>query len=215
MMFEIAPAVSLRERIADSLRASVVSGEMDLGVVYSVPMLAEKFGVSITPVREAMLDLAKEGLVEPVKNKGFRLREPSDTELDDITKVRLLLEPPAIASLTGTLTSTQLAELRELADAVLESARSGDIVEYVSRDRTLHRRMLEFVGNPTLTDIVLTLRAQSRLLGLTALASSGLLSASADEHHDLIEALAGTDAARVEHIMREHLGHVRKEWAGR
>lgn len=215
MTFDIAPTISLRERIADSLRASVISGDMDLGVVYSVPMLAEKFGVSITPVREAMLDLAKEGLVEAVKNKGFKLREPSDAELDNITNVRLLLEPPAIASLTGKLTQTQLQELRELSDAVLESAEAGDIVEYVSRDRVLHRRLLELVGNPTLTDIVLTLRAQSRLLGLTALATMGLLAASAHEHHSLLDALAGDDSARVEHIMREHLGHVRREWAGR
>jgi DNA-binding GntR family transcriptional regulator len=214
-MFEISPTASLRERIADSLRASVVAGELDLGVIYSVPMLAEKFGVSITPVREAMLDLAKEGLVEPVKNKGFKLREPSDKELDDITSIRLLLEPPAIASLTGTLTEVQLAELRRLADAVLTSAQAGDVVEYVNQDRQLHRAMLEMVGNHSLTDIVLRLRAQSRLLGLTAPANRGLLDASAHEHHALIDALAGNDSALVEKIMRDHLAHVRNEWAGR
>ena len=214
-MFQIEQSTSLRERIADSLRASVVSGELDLGVIYSVPMLAEKFGVSITPVREAMLDLAKEGLVEPVKNKGFKLREPSEQELDDITSIRLMLEPPAIATLTGKLTSSQLTELRELADRVLESAESGDVVDYVSRDRVLHRRLLEFVGNANLTEIVLRLRAQSRLLGLSSLAHRGALAESAREHHELIEALAGSDALRVETLMREHLAHVRKEWAGR
>lgn len=214
-MFQITHSASLRERIADSLRASVVSGELDLGVIYSVPMLAEKFGVSITPVREAMLDLAKEGLVEPVKNKGFKLREPSEQELDDITSVRLMLEPPAVASLTGKLSAEQIDELRQLADAVLESAKAGDVVEYVSRDRQLHRRMLELVGNASLTDIVLRLRAQSRLLGLTSLAHRGTLAASAQEHHALIEALAGSDSIKVETMMREHLGHVRKEWAGR
>ena len=214
-MFQIEQSTSLRERIADSLRASVVSGELDLGVIYSVPMLAEKFGVSITPVREAMLDLAKEGLVEPVKNKGFKLREPSEQELDDITSIRLMLEPPAIATLTGKLTSSQLTELRELADRVLESAESGDVVDYVSRDRVLHRRLLEFVGNANLTEIVLRLRAQSRLLGLSSLAHRGALAESAREHHELIEALAGSDALRVEALMREHLAHVRKEWAGR
>lgn len=214
-MFQIEQSTSLRERIADSLRASVVSGELDLGVIYSVPMLAEKFGVSITPVREAMLDLAKEGLVEPVKNKGFKLREPSDQELDDITSVRLMLEPPAIASLTGKLNTDEIEELRDLADRVLESATAGDVVEYVSRDRVLHRRMLELVGNASLTDIVLRLRAQSRLLGLSSLAHRGALAASAREHHELIDALAASDAAHVEALMREHLAHVRKEWAGR
>ena len=89
------------------------------------------------------------------------------------------------------------------------------MVEYVSRDRVLHRRLLELVGNANLTEIVLRLRAQSRLLGLSSLAHRGGLAASAREHHALIEALAGSDAERVETLMREHLAHVRNEWAGR
>jgi DNA-binding transcriptional regulator YhcF (GntR family) len=69
---------SLREQIADALRAALVSGQMRPGLVYSVPVLAERFGISPTPVREAMLDLAKESLVEPVRNKGFRVTELTD-----------------------------------------------------------------------------------------------------------------------------------------
>lgn len=76
---------SLRERVAESLRAALVSGRMAPGTTYSIPALAEQFGVSATPVREAMLDLVNEGIVAPVPNKGFRVVELTDAELDQIT----------------------------------------------------------------------------------------------------------------------------------
>src|SRR5688572_32330171 len=72
---------NLRQEIANALRAALVSGEMRPGVLYSAPTLAEKFGVSATPVREAMLDLASEGLVEAVRNKGFRVTELTEQDL--------------------------------------------------------------------------------------------------------------------------------------
>ncbi|HLH46617.1 MAG TPA: GntR family transcriptional regulator, partial [Acidimicrobiales bacterium] len=87
-MGPLAAPRSLREGVADALRAAVVSGEMRPGVVYSVPSLAAQFGVSPTPVREAMLDLLKEGLVESVRNKGFRVTEVTDAQLDEITGLR-------------------------------------------------------------------------------------------------------------------------------
>src|ERR671911_3059487 len=83
---------SLREQVADALRAAVVSGEMKPGHVYSAPALAAQFGVSATPVREAMLDLAKEGLVEAVRNKGFRVTALSGRDLDELTEIRRLIE---------------------------------------------------------------------------------------------------------------------------
>src|ERR1700754_2820324 len=88
---------SLREQVSEALRAALVSGELRAGGVYSAPGLAERFGVSATPVREAMLDLAKAGLVEAVPNKGFRVTELTERGLDEDTAIRALLEPPTVA----------------------------------------------------------------------------------------------------------------------
>lgn len=63
------------------LRAALVAGEMVPGVTYSAPVLAERFGVSATPVREAMLDLINEGMIVAVPNKGFRIVETTDQDL--------------------------------------------------------------------------------------------------------------------------------------
>src|SRR5205807_8566867 len=109
---------SLREQVSHALRAALIAGELRPGVVYSAPVLAAGFGVSATPVREAMLDLAKEGLVEVVRNKGFRVTELSDRDLDELTELRMLIEVPTTARLAGRLDGAALAELRELAGAI-------------------------------------------------------------------------------------------------
>ncbi|MFN0284673.1 MAG: GntR family transcriptional regulator, partial [Kineosporiaceae bacterium] len=91
----VAVRSTLRDQVADSLRAAVVAGQMVPGEVYSAPLLADRFGVSATPVREALLDLVRDGLMEPVRNKGFRVTELDAAELDATGDVRLLLEPAA------------------------------------------------------------------------------------------------------------------------
>ena len=72
----------------------MVAGELKPGEMYSAPALGERFGVSATPVREAMLDLVKDGFVEAVRNRGFRVLEMSDEDLDEVSQIRLLLEVP-------------------------------------------------------------------------------------------------------------------------
>ena len=87
-------AGSLRDQVRRSLEAAMVAGELAPGELYSAPALGERFGVSATPVREAMLDLAKDGFVVAERNRGFRVVEMSDADLDEICQIRLLLEVP-------------------------------------------------------------------------------------------------------------------------
>lgn len=206
---------SLRERVAESLRAALVSGRMAPGTTYSIPALAEQFGVSATPVREAMLDLVNEGIVAPVPNKGFRVVELTDAELDQITELRRLLEVPTVGGLAGAVNAAAIKRLRRLADAVSDAARRGDVVAYVEADRELHLALLGEAGNPRLVEMVGRLRDQSRLYGLEQLAADGVLVDSADEHVRLIEALESGDRRAAERVMAHHLDHVRGIWASR
>jgi DNA-binding GntR family transcriptional regulator len=215
-MFELAPLTdrqSLREQVANVLRAAIVAGQMRPGVLYSVPTLAERLGVSATPVREAMLDLAKEGLVEPVRNKGFRVTELSDKDLDDITELRALIEVPTVTHLATSITDADVAGLRPLAQAIVDSAAEGDVIRYLDADRQFHLELLALAGNPRLVNTVRVLRAQTRLYGLDLLAAQDRLVASAAEHHELLDALQAHDERRVEAVMRRHIRHVRGIWA--
>lgn len=206
---------SLREQVADALRAAVVSGEMKPGQIYSAPALAARFGVSATPVREAMLDLAKQGLIETVPNKGFQVTSISEAELDQITEIRLLLEPPAATAAAQRATPEDASRLRPLAQAIVDAAAQGDLISYIEADREFHGRLLSLSGNHRLVDIVHDLRSRTRLYGLSGLVERGLLDVTAREHLLMCEHLARNDGPALSDLMHTHIGHVRYEWAGR
>jgi DNA-binding GntR family transcriptional regulator len=208
-------ADSLREQVTRALEAAIVAGELEPGFIYSAPALAERFGVSATPVREAMLDLVREGFVEPLRNRGFRVVEMSDEDLDDIAQIRLLLEVPTISQVAPLLTPASFEKLAAAAGAIERAAEDGDILEYLDADRRFHVAVISAIGNARLTDLVDRLRRQARLFGLKDLARSGRLMASAHEHMMLLDMLRVQDVQAAENLMRAHIGHTRGLWAGR
>lgn len=205
---------SLRESVARALRAAIVSGEMEPGTVYSAPTLCARFGISPTPVREAMLDLIKEGMATPVPNKGFRITKISDADLDHITELRLLIEPPTIRRVVPLIDAADLPRLRRMAQDIVDFAVEGRLAEYVEADRQFHLELLTYNKNPRLVGMISQLRTQTRLLGLAPLVSSGELRESAEEHLRLVDLIEAKDETGAEALMRQHIGHVRGKWAG-
>ncbi|MFD8482136.1 GntR family transcriptional regulator [Kitasatospora sp. NPDC059673] len=203
----------LRDQVAHALRAALISGELRPGVVYSAPALATDFGVSATPVREAMLDLAREGLVEAVRNKGFRVTELSERDLDEFTEIRALIEVPTVGQVARTATAEQLEALRPQAAAIVAAARKHDLIGYLEADRKFHLDLLALAGNARLVETVGDLRKRSRLYGLNRLDQGGELVTSAEEHLELLDVLLTGDAKAAEECMTRHLGHIRHLWA--
>ncbi|MFF1738606.1 GntR family transcriptional regulator [Streptomyces mirabilis] len=204
---------SYRERVADALRAALIAGELRAGEVYSAPTLAARFGVSATPVREAMLDLAKEGLVDTVPNKGFRVTAVSEKQLDEYTHIRSLIEIPTTVQLATTVDRVSLEALRPAAREIVTAAAAGDLIAYVEADIRFHLGLLALAGNAHLVEVVGDLRKRSRLYGLNALVEAGRLRDSAEEHLELLDALVDRDPEAVRRVMTRHLGHVRGLWA--
>jgi len=205
---------NLRSQAADVIRASILGGELEPGEIYSAPVLAERLGVSATPVREAMLDLAKDGLVEPVRNRGFRIVAVDDGALDEISELRHLLEVPAMSLVVTRAADEDLAALEEKVNAIVRAAEVPDIPEFLLADRDFHLGLLALAGNQRLVRLVGQLRSQTRLLGIKHLAESGQLMASALEHAAILEAVRRRDTEAAETLMGQHLDHVRQTWAG-
>jgi len=211
----VLPKTNLRDRVSQALRSAIISGEMEPGVVYSAPSLAGRFGVSATPVREAMLDLVREGMVTIVPNKGFRVTEVDDASLDQVTQIRQLVEPPVVGRVTPLVPEEDLPALRRMAQDIVDEAAAGDLVSYTEADRQFHLRLLSYDGNPRLVELVSELRSQTRLLGLTSMLASGELAENAREHLTLVDLVGARDAAGAEALMHAHIARTRTTWAGR
>lgn len=206
-------AVSLREQARRFLRTSVVTGALEEGRLYSVGEFAQQLGVSATPVREAVFDLAHQGLVEVVRNRGFMVLPLKDQDLDEIFQVRIMLEVPAVEALAGRLDPAAVERSREIVQRCLTAARASDLAGFLEADREFHLLLLEAHGNSRLVQIVDRLRDQTRLYGLPGLAASGNLVASAEEHVRILDAIVGGDAAGVRTEIEHHLQHTRGLWA--
>jgi DNA-binding GntR family transcriptional regulator len=208
-------AVSLREQARQVLRASILSGRLVPGEIYSIGALAEQFGVSATPVREAMLDLSSAGLVEPLRNRGFRVLQADDRDLDEISTLRIMLEVPAIRRVVERASDEEIDALEPTVTAIEQAVARDDLAQFLVADRDFHLGLIELADNRRLVALVAQLRDQTRLMGLAALAGAGHLDASAEEHRAVLEAIRARDADRAEALMRRHLEHTRGIWAGR
>ncbi|ELP67844.1 GntR family transcriptional regulator [Streptomyces turgidiscabies] len=198
---------SVRGQILDALRTALVGGELAPGEVYSAPALGDRFGVSATPVREAMQQLALEGAVEVVPNRGFRVVERGARELAELAEIRALIELPVLLRLARTVPAERWTELRPLAEATARAASTGCRATYAETDRAFHRAVLSLAGNTQLVQLAddLHRRAQWPLVDTKADTSRTALMADADDHMALLNALAARDAAVVQSLVRNHV----------
>nr|WP_229851428.1 GntR family transcriptional regulator [Streptomyces roseolus] len=196
---------SVRGQVLDALRTALVAGELRPGEVYSAPALGERFGVSATPVREAMQRLAVEGAVEVVPNRGFRVVVRTARELTELAEVRALIEVPVMLRLARTVPAARWAALRPFAEATGAAAARGDRAHYAETDRAFHREVLALAGNEQLLVIAddLHRRSQWPLLSAPVLRHADLV-ADAAEHSALLDALVARDLPVVESLVREH-----------
>jgi len=208
---------NLRDQALEILKLRLISGDLKPGEVYSAASLASELGVSNSPVREAMLTLVNQGLMETVRNRGFRVVPLSPRELRNLYELRLLLEVPSMRRLAtdrAEAIAARKAEFAAIAQEMIDCARSGDIAGYLTQDRNFHISLLQVLENDQLTLIVENLRDQSRQYGLKALSETGKLVASAEEHLPILEALVAGDAELTEDLMKRHLSHMVGQWAG-
>jgi DNA-binding GntR family transcriptional regulator len=197
------------------LRAAILGGDLAPGSIHSAVSLAERLGVSPTPVREAMLELATLGLVEVLPNRGFRVTTVDDQDLDEICQLRLMLEVPALGLVVGGASDEGLNELEQPLRELEDAARDRDVPAFLVADRDFHLSLLTLSGNRRLVEIIAGLRDQTRIVGMYSLGEADALRASAAEHRPILDALRARDTAAAERLMTMHLDHTRGAWSGR
>jgi DNA-binding GntR family transcriptional regulator len=197
---------NLRERVVRHVRAEIVSGQSGPGKMYSVPSLASDLGVSTTPVREALLELARNGLIEPMRNRGFKVVEPTPEELRHLFEMRELLEVDAAERLALLPRKSRgLGGLTALADSIAASVEQDDVFGYLEADRQFHHAFIAAAGNPLLAELAMGLRDKMRLHGISSRAGLERQAASVNEHYRLIELAKAGDAEAIKPLLSHHI----------
>jgi DNA-binding GntR family transcriptional regulator len=195
---------NLREQVLQQVRSEIISGQSAPGAMYSAPNLAASLGVSTTPVREALLELARNGLIEPMKNRGFKVATPTLSQLRNLFDMRELLEVYAV-ELVALKRRKDSSVLRERADDVGRAVNSGSVSDYLEMDRRFHQNLVEMADNELLTENVMALRDKMRLFGITSESGKERQRDSVKEHYRFIDLIDIGDAEGAKILMKHHI----------
>jgi DNA-binding GntR family transcriptional regulator len=193
---------ALYEEVAELLRQRIFARELEPGSWIDELKIAEEYGISRTPLREALKVLAAEGLVTMKVRRGAYVTEVSEKDLADVYHLLALLESDAAGVVAQRGTEEQLAELRELHDA-LEAA-AGNRDEFFALNEQFHMRLLEMADNRWRQQMVADLRKVMKLNRHNSLLKSGRLTDSLAEHRAIMTALQSRDAVLTVQRMNEH-----------
>jgi len=203
-MNRIAPT-ALYQEVAERLRQRIFAHEIPPGSWIDEQKLAEQYGISRTPLREALKVLASEGLVELKPRRGCYVTEISRQDLDDIFPLMALLEGRCAFEATQRVKPAELASLKELHEQLESAAREGRIDAFFEANQAFHKRVQELSGNRWLLSVIQDLRKVLKLSRLHSLSLEGRLQQSLDEHRAIVAAICAKDAVTAERLMHDHL----------
>ncbi len=191
------------EQVVEELRWAILGGTLAPGTPLVLAELAAKLGVSRTPIREAIRDLAGEGLVDFDSYRSSVVHTPTPAEAQEVYDLRLLLEPLAVRSAVQHATDAELARAGELQRAM---AGCDDPSRWVLLNRDFHAALLEPAASSKLRGVLASLRDAATIhVALSLRADPSQRAASDDQHAAMLEAHARRDAKLAVELTIAHL----------
>lgn len=187
------------------IRQAILSGRFSPGTLISTSALAKELGVSRTPVREALLQLAQAGMVQFEKNRGARVVGTSIPELIGVFQVRLLLEVPLIARAAQIATGSDFAEVELMHEKMQQASENADYDEFLSADRDFHLALLRIADSPRAVSIVQDLRNVVLTRGVGTVPNSRSTQDIIGEHEAILTAVKAGDPAAAAAATRRHI----------
>ncbi|MBI5923340.1 MAG: GntR family transcriptional regulator [Betaproteobacteria bacterium] len=202
--YSIAPA-ALYQQVAERLRARIFAHQLPPGSWLDEQSLAQEYGISRTPLREALKVLAAEGLVMLKPRRGCYVTELAEEDLDEIFPVIALLEGRCAALATQRANAADLQHLGTIHEQLEECARKGDADGFFEVNHDFHVALQELAGNRWLSQLIDETRKLLKLTRRDSLRLKGRLKQSLAEHRAILKAIRQRDESQAGRLMHEHL----------
>ncbi|MEU8892290.1 GntR family transcriptional regulator [Streptomyces sp. NPDC048442] len=200
MAFAPAPIPSRTQYVQEAIKHAILTGQLPPGSALVETELAAQFGVSKTPVREALKTLAGTGLVVMSQYKGVTVRTVDAAMAHEVYDVRLLLEPEALRR-----TVTRRVSLDPAAEALVRADGAADEAERSLANRDFHRALYAQCGNPLLARMLDEVRDQAALVSTVAWHAAPSWQREADEHKEILRLAHAGDAGGAARALHEHI----------
>lgn len=195
----------LRDVVFNTLRRAIITGEFAPGERLMEISLANRLGVSRTPVREAIRKLELEGLVIMIPRKGAQVAKITEKSLRDVIEIRCVLEEFAASLACERITEEGKEKLKEAHRQFVEAAQTNDIIDIVEKDEQFHDAIFQATCNDRLITIINNLREQFYRYRMEYVKDIEQHSVLVTEHEQLLHAIFSQDSETAKQIMRTHL----------
>ena len=195
----------LRDVVFNTLRRAIITGEFAPGERQMEISLANRLGVSRTPVREAIRKLELEGLVIMIPRKGAQVAKITEKSLRDVIEIRCVLEEFAASLACERITEEGKEKLKEAHRQFVEAAQTNDIIDIVEKDEQFHDAIFQATCNDRLITIINNLREQFYRYRMEYVKDIEQHSVLVTEHEQLLHAIFNQDSETAKQIMRTHL----------
>ena len=204
-MSKILASRPLYEEVADQLRVRIFAHDLAPGAWIDEQSLAKEFGISRTPLREAIKVLAAEGLITMKLRRGAYVTEVNRGDLEQIFTILSLLEGQAAKEAATKAQEKDLNELDDMHLRLEKAAADRNLEQFFEVNVRFHERIIAIANNPWMTSVIADLRKVLKLQRKDSLSRSGRLQSSLSEHREILKALLKRDPIAAEQAMRTHL----------
>ena len=201
----ILTAPALYEQVAERLRSRIFAHELAPGSWIDEQALAKEYGISRTPLREALKVLASEGLVVLKPRRGCYVTELSEQDIDEVFPVMAMLEGRVAEEAARRITGANFSRLAEIHDELERHAAANDADRFFEANQRFHTALQEIAGNRYLTQLIDDARKVIKLTRRDSLRLDGRLKQSLAEHRQILDALRLKDAELAGRRMHDHL----------
>ena len=204
---------SLHETLVAPLRDMIVNGELRPGDKVPEEELCARFGVSRTPIREALKVLAAEGALQILPHRGAIVAGITEAQIAEMFPIMAGLERLAGTLACKRASDRDIARVRKLHDAMAERYRAGDEAGYLRYNRLVHEAIFDLAGNDTLSGFYQQILTRISACRFTLRKDAGYWRKAMDEHEAMISALEARDAARLADLLDAHVNVTTSEIA--
>lgn len=195
---------TLREKILETLRDAIISGNISSGSRVSEPELAERFGISRTPIREAFRQLASEGYLTIRPRKGAVVTAYTPKDISEFYAIKSILEGYAARLACSRLSDKDIDRLEQINAKLSELSAQGDVKQFFKTHNDFHDLFIKAADNEKLREMISTLVNRFQRLRLTSLSLPGRMDISMQEHKKIISAFRNRDCDQAELLVREN-----------
>lgn len=195
---------TLRERIVNILRESIIKGTLKPGERVAESELAERYGISRTPIREAFRQLETEGFLKVIPRRGAEVISLTEEDVREFYEVKSLLESYAAKVAAERLTERDIKKLELLNSSMERFAKNSDIKAFFKADNDFHDIFIQKCGNDKLCNIIQNLLQQFQRFRIASFVIKGRMEVSVEQHKDIIKACCDRDSNLVERLVKRN-----------